>query len=516
MKKVNTNKKKINNSFKRNSFLSWFKLDSLLFIYILLLPIFDSSSFIFKDILNYRLSPSTIIRPLYLVFMIIILFLKLREREKINNCKKKWYESYLGKFILYTIFVLIYSVIHVYIFKENREGITIYPLQEEIRYILYYAFNSYIFLLGICYLKEIKKDNKKMEIVKERLPLFIILCASFYLSVLYISFLTKTASYTYLDSKVGFKGFFASGNVISNILIILEIILLMVFEDTKIKKNKYLKVSSFVLICLNFIYMFIILGTRTGKYGSILILFMYFFFKTFEYLKKKLTSKEKINLLILVMIFSLLILISIFNKGIKLPSDTRREYLEKEQKQLVDQNNCPLSVTLDMHNLNIKIKKGEISSDFLSKVEQKSLLETEEIAIKKGLIGHERRKTQTIYNMRLVLNEKNLVKILFGKGHLITYPEMILERELLAIILDFGIMGFLLFLLPFLIVLLKFMHLIIYNWKIKVRNCLFLFGVFLIFGLSYFEGAIFFPLSSGFLISLLYWYFYLPQDINFN
>lgn len=538
MKVIKIKEKHINNkNSKIEKFLNFFKLDILISIYIIMLPILDSSSYIFRNLLKMNFSPSTFLRPIYLMFIIVIMFFKSLEKNK------EKYKTYLSKFILYILLTFVYTAVHMYIFKKGMQKATIQPPIEELRYIIYYFFNSYIFLSGISYIKDSKNINDKKE--KNHISISIILSAFLYLSILYISFFTKTASYTYMDSKTGYKGYFESGNIISNILVLIQILLLIIFKNTrinkikdiknintdkkekKIYKNIFIKILTCILILLNTIYMIFLLGTRTGKYGSILCICMYTIFEIFSIIKKYIdkkkinknkTKKEIIKIVIIniaIIILLLIILVLSFNimiKKIKVSSDTRRQYLENNQKELVDEEGKILSVTQEIHNLNKRIKNGEISEEFLSKNEQKALIETEKIAKEKGLVGHSRREAQTIYNFNLVKNEKNLLKILFGKGHLITYGEMVLERELLSCILDFGIIGFILFILPFLMLLLYEIYLILYDlvnrkgMNVNTQKLMSVFGIFFAFCLSYFAGAIFYPMSSAFLICLLFYY----------
>lgn len=538
MKVIKIKEKHINNkNSKIEKFLNFFKLDILISLYIIMLPILDSSSYIFRNLLKMNFSPSTFLRPIYLIFIIVIMFFKSLEKNK------EKYKTYLSKFILYILLTFVYTAVHMYIFKKGVQKATIQPAIEELRYIVYYFFNIYIFLAGISYIKYSKNINDKKE--KNHISISIILSACLYLSILYISFFTKTASYTYMDSKTGYKGYFESGNVISNTLVLIQIILLIIFKNIKINEIKEIKkgekanviykklcikIFTLILIVLNTIYMTLLLGTRTGKYGSIFCIFMYILFeifckiKNFVYKKreakknKEKTKREIIKKILInsLLIFIILIMIAIFfniiTQKIKVSSDKRRQYLENNQKELVDEEGKILSVTQDIHNLNKKIKNGEISEEFLSKHEQKALIETEKVAKEKGLVGHSRREAQTIYNIKWMKNEKNIIKILFGKGHLITYGEMILERELLACILDFGIIGFSLFILPFLIILFYNSYLILYDLvnrkgiNINTQKLMAIFGIFFAFCLSYFAGAIFYPMSSAFLICLLFYY----------
>lgn len=59
------------------------------------------------------------------------------------------------------------------------------------------------------------------------------------------------------------------------------------------------------------------------------------------------------------------------------------------------------------------------------------------------------RRQQLIYNIFLVKNQANPLLILFGNGYMTNYRELVFEMELIAFLLNFGIIGFILYFGPF-------------------------------------------------------------------
>lgn len=550
-----------------------FNLENLIFLYIIMLPILDMSSFIFKNKMKLDKSPISIIRPLMLGVIFIISFFKLSKKSKI-------------KLLLYNFLVLIYTYFHLKIFKSAMQGATIYPLKEELRFIAYYTFGTNILLFIYYFFKEnikskketneeiIKKEkiekgikervNKKRkgELNNKKLNIAILISSFIYLFSLYLTMYLKKASFTYADSKTGYKGFYESGNVLSNILVLIQILSILIFLEKDNLKGNSKKIKSF--FNLNFfafgififttIYSVFFLGTRTGKYSSILLIIVLISSKIFILLRDFLLSKitknlsdsaavknnnedsiynknnnnklnnkadyekkessinflKNINLLkkiLLAIIFIILILITyifIKTKKIKLQTNSRVKYLEENQKSLLSEDKEKLSVTLDIHNLNKKIQKGEVDEKFLSSEEQKSLIETEKIAKSKGLIGYKRRNAQTIYHVRLVKNQNSIKKIVFGNGHLITYGEMILEREILAIILNFGLMGMVLFLIPIIYITIYFIYNFFKYFKfVDTKYIIAIYALLITYFLSYYSGAMYYPMSASALIGLV-------------
>lgn len=497
-------------------------LQNIICLYIVFLPILDIISFLFRNKLGLNSSPITYIRPLMLISMIVLFFFLLNKKSKV-------------KLIIYNIVILIYAFVHMYIFKKGMQGATIYPLKEELRYIAYYAFGGNIIFLIILKLKEeflantynydikINKDsgikiNDKV-FLKNKYKWSILITSFIYIIILYLTMITKTASYTYSDSKTGYKGFFESGNVLSNVLVFLEILVFIIFSKEK-KENIKTKIFAGLNFFLLAIYNFIFLGTRTGKYSTILLMIVYMmayiFCKIRNYILNKkyiCENKNKSNLLKMVIMFfaiviflgASILIVKKYKNNINIASNKRREYLEENQKQLLTEDKQKLSVTLEIHNLNKKIKNHEISESFLSKNEQEALIETEEIAISKNLTGHDRRKAQTIYNFILVKKQKSILNILFGKGHLLSYGEMTLEREILAIPMDFGLIGFTLFLVPYIFLAIQIILLAFrYMRYINIEYIISIYGILLAFILSYAAGAVYYPMASSFMLAIIY------------
>lgn len=450
-------------------------LNILIGMYIILLPIFDIASYITQVMIS-KYSFINLLRPLILGVILLLLFL---------NHNKKARKG----IILFNLVLLFYSVIHLLIYKNSIDLLTIYPLKEELRLLAFYGFSSNLFINVYYYYK----DNKFK--IKYPIVPFIISSLIYNLN-LYLTYIFKLSSYTYFDSKTGFKGWFLSGNVLSVILLLMEGILLSIIASNKVKNNiKYIAGLSYVLI---FNYSIVLLGTRTGRYGSLLIMFVFLVLEFIRLLKIR-SNKNKLILKVLLFIITLSTIVYKYNyKFLDSYSKSRRNFLEEK----ADDKN--LHVTPTVHDLNIKIKKGEVKEENLSKIRQKSLVETEEIASKKKLKSHDRRSAQTIYNYLVIKNSKSISKIIFGKGHLLSYGEMILERELLVIIMDYGLLGSILFLMPYLLLI---CYLGIRSLKyIKELNTSFyisLFSLSLSFLLSYFMGTVLFPMTSSFLIASL-------------
>ena len=81
------------------------KIENILCVFIILCPILDMISFIFRNTFETNLSPSTITRPLIPVMILIYLFFKNGKKLKIN-------------IIIIGLMYLIYGITHIYLFRK--------------------------------------------------------------------------------------------------------------------------------------------------------------------------------------------------------------------------------------------------------------------------------------------------------------------------------------------------------------------------------------------------------------
>lgn len=217
--------------------------ENLLLIYIILLPLLDSLSFISREFLNFAISPTLIIRPLIPITVATIIFVK-------NNIKLKM-------LIVGTIY-LAYAFIHLYFFQQLRTELSFGSLFHETQYITNYMFlilNLFIFLF-IFY----KADKQTTEKLKKYTLIAIII----YISSIYISIITQTYTTTYVEG-MGIKGWFESGNSISAILLLGTFIL-----TTMIKQKPINKIAIPTILFIGF-YLLRLIGTRAGMFGFIFI-----------------------------------------------------------------------------------------------------------------------------------------------------------------------------------------------------------------------------------------------------
>lgn len=454
------------------------KLEKYVSIFIILLPILDILSFIFRNFFHTSFSPSTVIRPLIPIFLFVYLFFK-------NNFKIK-------SIIIFFIYG-IYSLIHLYIFYTIKTPVSYGSITHEAQYLVNYSFailNLFIFLY-VFY-------NNNPEIIYKS----ILISNAIYILSIYLSIFTRTSSTTYLEG-FGYKGWFESGNALSSILILN---LFIIFSYMKKANNNKIKCISVIEIIASGIFLFFLLGTRTGLFGYVLVLCLYIFAHIFNVIKGKIVfkqnkfSKKSIIIICICVIVVIASLIVVFINGNKLLK--RRQYLKSIQNNIIDNaTGFPSHITGDTLKFKEKIENNLISEDYMSIPAQKSIIDLYNFANKNNLSLTNRRMQQLAYNIYLVKNQSNILYIIFGNGFLANYGELILEMEIPALLLNFGLIGFILYFIPFLTLFIYFIKFGIKNIKYVDLEYLMLFsGIIMAFTLSFLLGQVLFNSSAMILI----------------
>jgi len=135
---------------------------------------------------------------------------------------------------------------------------------------------------------------------------------------------------------------------------------------------------------------------------------------------------------------------------------------------------------------------------------QQSIIDLYNFANRHEVSSVDRRTQQLVYHSYLILNQRNLLLILFGNGFLTHFAELTLEMEIPALLFNFGLIGFTLFFVPFLLI---FLYSLYYGMKnIKKTNqeyIMLLTGCLFTFVLAFFTGVTFFHSSSMIIIIIL-------------
>lgn len=217
-----------------------------------------------------------------------------------------------------------------------------------------------------------------------------------------------------------------------------------------------------------------------------------------------LLNKAKINkkiLLIGVVTLIALLFVTIFAGSATIK---RRKILNEESIELSEKENIQTHITGDMMTIKQKIDENTLEPEFMSEAQKQSVIDLYNIANKYKIKNNDMRIQQLIYNLCLVKNQANPLFILFGNGYLTNFYEMVLEMELVAFLLNFGLIGFIIYCMPFILILIYGIYKGIKNIKkIDLEYIMYLGGCSFTFVLSCLSGYTFFNSSSMLIIIVL-------------
>ncbi len=445
-------------------------IENLLTVFIILCPILDIASFIFRNIFNTKISPSTIIRPILPIIAFIYYFIKADKKYKLKL---------FGISAIYGI----YAIIHLILFTTVKSECSYSNISHELQYLVNYTFMIIILYVFIKTFKE-KLSTEKLEKAT-------VISVGIYLLSIILSIITNTMSSTYIEG-MGIKGWFESGNSISATLILSMYILLMN------KNKKYKKIIIAELILMG-IFLTMLIGTRVGLYGFILTIGI------FVLVKSNIFNINKINKKIVIAGGALLALIILIICLVGSNTFTRRQHLKDIEANIVDSsNNEEAHLTGSLIEIKDKIDNKQIDEKYMNEVQQKSVLELYDIANKLQISNNDQRMQQLLYNAILVKNQANLLLILFGNGYMNQFRELVLEMDIPAFLFNFGIIGLFLYFVPFLSIFIYALYWAIKRYKIiDEQYIMYLLGLGLSFALSVFSGYVFFNMSTDSIIIVI-------------
>ena len=443
--------------------------ENLLIIFIILCPIFDIISFVFRNTFNTSISPSTILRPIIPLIVIIDLFIKSKKKLKM--------------FIVALVYG-IYALVHLLLFNTANTGFSYSNVVHEMQYVMNYTFMIIILFVYAYVFKD--KDKSKLQRA-------VISSVSIYIASILLSIITNTSSTTYIEGT-GLKGWFESGNSISAVLTLSIFVLL----STTDKEYRKIIIGEIIIIG---IFLCMLIGTRVGLFGFVIALIAF----VFAEIVGKLISNNKVNKkfvacgIIAVLVVVLVVAVAGSN------TLERRKHLKDIEGDIVDTStNSEAHITGSLMEIKQKIDNGEIEDTYMNEAQKKSLLELYDIANKWNISNNDQRMQQLIYNALLVKNQANPLLIIFGNGYMNQYRELVLEMDIPAFLFNFGIVGLLLYFGPFLAIFIYGLYFGIRRIKhIDREYIMYVLGIGLAFAISVFSGYVFFNMSTSTMISIM-------------
>lgn len=440
-------------------------VENLLCFMIIICPILDILSFLFRNYFNTNFSPSTFLRPIIPIIVILIIFFK--EKMKL-------------KLIVVGIVYAIYAVIHLWLFNIVKTGSSFGGLINELQFIVNYSFmilNLFIFIY-------IFKDKPKDKLKKS-----ILIMTSIYIISIWISIITNTSTTTYIEG-IGYKGWFETGNSIGAILILSMFIIFTMIRE---KKYRYWAIAVIILVG---IYTTMMLGTRVGLFGFICVLFLYGLSELLAAILKRI----QLNKNILIISISVIVIIVIGVTVLGSNTLKRRQHLKEVQQSGQEVTH----ISNALLEIKEKIQNNELEEGYMSEAGKKSIIDLYNFANEHEIANNDMRAQQLIYNIYLVKNQSNIMLMLFGNGFQANFTELILEMEIPAFLLNFGVFGFILYFVPLLTIFIYGLFIgVKYRHEINSEYIMNILGIFFSFAFSFLSGYTFFNSSSMIIVIVL-------------
>ena len=463
-----------------------FTMESLLCFFIIICPILDVSSFVFRNIFNTNISISTFVRPIIPIIAITYIFFKDKLKPQI---------------LIVAIAYGVYAICHIYIFHEIKTTCSYGYELRELQYLINYTFmimNLFIYMYFFANKNREKETGKEKGRAINKLKKALLILLTIYIVLMYLALVTGTSSFTYSETKIGYKGWFESGNSIGTIMILsLFIVLPMIGKNNP----NSIRIWAFMVTVLVGAYLTTLLGTRTGLFGFIIAILSYALLSIFCGLihNKKINKKIIIGIVIAFLIIGISVII-LGSKTIE-----RRKQLQKEGNTIYDDMTGQTAhVTGDIVNLVKQIKLGTLATDYMSEEQQQAILDLYNIANEKEISNTNMRALQFIYHSELVKNQNNIPMLLFGNGYMAHFYEMIFEMEVPAFLYNFGVIGFFLYFMPFLLIAVYGLYFAIKKIKnISVEFAMQILGLWFAITISFLSGYTFFNSSTMMVIIIL-------------
>lgn len=421
----------------------------LLYLFLLMHPIMDLLTALMTRFEIGIISIGVIIRGLFLLFMIMYLFF-------FNSSK------YKKKSIKYLLILFIFCILYFITKKELIVNISFFL--TELIYMFKYMYFPIIFICLMNFFDQYKIDRKKI------INIFIINLI-IYAILIIIPFLTNTGFNSYAKNRgIGVVGWFFSANEIGAILTIIFPLLFLY-----INKNVKLSIVISLIIVL---FSVMLIGTKVaffGCIGAIVVTLIYYLINFKKYKKMH-------------FILTILLLIFMFLISSKLP------VMKNINNRINQYNSANITITQESDQSSIEKENTQ---------EEKQKIKTSP----KVILSSRDKLLTRIYN---IYENSDLTEKLFGVGFsnrtTIDNPriEKIIEMDFFDIVLRYGIIGLIIYSIPFIITAIFIIKYLISNkFKMTLEQYLFGYSILIGFASGFIAGHVFSSPPVSIYIALL-------------
>lgn len=419
----------------------------ILYIFLLFHPAMDLLTALMTRFELGIISVGVVIRGLFLLFMLTYLFF-------FNNSK------YKKKSIKYLMLLFIFCTVY-FLSKTELISNTSFFISEFI-YMFKYMYFPIVFICLINFFDQYKLDRKKL------INIFIINLI-LYAILIIIPFVTNTGFNSYAKNRgIGVVGWFFSANEIGAILTI-------VFPLLFLYINKNVKLSIIISLII-VLFSVVLIGTKVayfGCIGAIIVTTIYYLINFKKY------KKAHFILTILLLVFMALI-------SSKLP-------VMKNINKRIDWYNSSNVVETQKENTTNATTSPTAKEEQTQEITKE--VKTETKTSPKFILSSRDKLLSRVYD---IYKDSSTTEKLFGIGFsnrtTINNPriEKIIEMDFFDIVLRYGIVGFVIYIIPFIITAVFVVKYLISNkFKITIEQYLFGYSILIGIGSGFIAGHVF-------------------------
>lgn len=417
----------------------------LFFVFIIIQPILDIITTLSINYFNLSITIGVVVRVLFMGLTLVVIILSP------NSRLKKWVLLYLS---------LLFASIGIG-FINNIFAKPIFSFFTEAQFLtkaLYFPILFSALFMIFDFSKEQQEEKRKL--------LSSVSLASLIISItLFIAVLTGTSGNTYPYLKAGYKGWFFAGNELGAIIAI-TFPLLLIFALIKMDSFQkwYYWLPAFFLGITG-----VIVGTKVSYFSVLLSTIIFLFSIALAWLFDKSKRRYLLNLLL-----AALLLVVFLGSTPFSPSYTNFtgdfERLPSGDNETADEEDAEEEPAEDT-------KEDKYAA--------------EDLGVLNVLLS-----SRNIYFVGFLnyYDEADITQKAFGMGYAGNYPEKpkLIEMDFFDFFFSFGIIGFLLYLIPFFLLVWVIISTLIKNWKLvfSVENILLASSIALGLGIAFLAGHV--------------------------
>ena len=451
----------------------------IILIFVLLQPFLDILSR--AAIKGFIPNISTFVKPLFAFLMAAYLLI----------C----YHPKRNKWLLYILVFGLFTLIHLFILLMLLTDISV--ILHEFRFIIniFYMVSLFVSLYTLYYYSNDKEDMLR----KIKNTIFYTFLLYFVLYLVAILSNTSGLTYEYSDKyKLGYKGWYDSGQILGHAFSILFPIIL--YNILKPKNKKVLRVlfMALALVCVS------LLGTKVPYFITLIVLILYLVIVLFIKVFNKEFVRNWFNVgLVLLSILALLLTYKYTPVCHNTNINKQNLKIDISEYDIGSISGSNQMVSIDEL---LKKYKGE-NTRYLEKYytwNEESSEYLEDLYYAGKIHPSDTRAKQFFYSYKKYMLSDFLYK-LFGIGYLNQDSMLAIERDFFMALFNFGIIGFLLFLFVPVKEFIKSMLFILRNLSIVDLETYMLFmGVGIFFCISMYAGYTFIYTNFSIFLALLF------------